>query len=31
MKAPVPLQVTASGLSYRLYGGRSFVSFEATP
>lgn len=31
MKAPVPLQVTAHGLEYRLYGGRSFVSFEATP
>jgi hypothetical protein len=31
MQSPVPLQVTASGLSYRLYGGRSFVSFQATP
>ena len=31
MKVPVPLQVTANGLSYRLYGGRSFVSFQATP
>lgn len=31
MKVPMPLQVTANGLSYRLYGWRSFVSFQATP